>query len=227
VIESSRVVCIIPAYDAAERIGGVVAGVRAALPCATIVGVDDGSRDGTRDVIDSACDRTVAFDINRGKGAALRAGFETALALGATAIVSIDADGQHDPMHAPALIDALASADVVIGTRARGVATMPWPRRMTNALSAAATRRLTGCDIPDPQSGYRALRRDVVSRIRATGDGYEFETDFLLRALRAGFRVRSIPIPTIYGPPSHFRDIRDGYRVVATFWRHARTGTSR
>ena len=224
-IDPHRVVCVIPAYEVAELIAGVVAGLRAVLPAATIVGVDDGSRDGTRSAIDATCDRTISFATNRGKGASLRAGFQAALDLGATAIVSIDADGQHDPAHAPALLDALVSADLVVGTRARSRGEMPWPRRMTNALSAAATRRLTGCDIPDPQSGYRAIRRAVASRIRATGDGYEFETDFLLRAARAGFRVRSVPIPTIYGPPSHFREMRDGCRVVATFWRHAWSGT--
>jgi glycosyltransferase involved in cell wall biosynthesis len=219
-----RVVCIVPALDAADTIGAVIDGLRRVLPAAIVVGIDDGSGDATRALMHLRCDRTIGFDSNRGKGAALRAGIGEALALGATAILSIDADGQHDPACAPALLHGLRGADVVVGARPRAATGMPWRRRMTNALSAAATRRLTGCAISDPQSGYRALGAAVAHAVRPLGDRYEFETDFLLRAVRAGFRVTSIPVPTIYGAPSHFREVRDGYRVAATFWRHAWAG---
>jgi glycosyltransferase involved in cell wall biosynthesis len=222
-----RVVCIIPALDAAETIGAVVDGLRRSVPGAMIVGIDDGSRDRTRARMSGLCDRAIGFDENRGKGAALRAGIDEALALDAGQIVAIDADGQHDPARAPALLATLAHADLAIGARARVASSMPWPRRVTNALSAAATRRLTGCEIPDPQSGYRAMRVEVARAVRATGDRYEFETDFLLRAVRAGFRVASVPIETRYGAPSHFREVRDGCRVIATFWHHAWAGQGR
>jgi hypothetical protein len=62
--------------------------------------------------------------------------------------------------------------------------------------------------------------------VDARGDRYEFETDFLLRAARAGFRVAAVPVPTIYGPPSHFREMRDGLRVVDMFCRHAWGGAA-
>ncbi len=216
---SSSVACIIPAFNAAATVSAVVSGLRASVVGATIVGIDDGSSDDTRAVLEGLCDRTISFPGNRGKGAALRAGFEAALSVGCDAVLALDADGQHDPAYAPRLLAALADADVVVGTRDRG-GEMPARRRVTNALSAAAARRLGRCDIPDPQSGFRALRSTVLRTVRGRGDRYEYETDLLLRAARAGFRIASVPVPTIYGPPSHFREVRDGLRVVAVFCRH-------
>ena len=218
---SGPVVCIVPALNAASAVGAIVGGLRARLPHAVIVGVDDGSTDATRAVLTAACDRVVAWDVNRGKGAALRAGFDLARALGAEAVLTIDADGQHDPACAPAILGDLAHADVVIGTRGRARTAMPVHRRVGNALSSAAISRCAGCRLPDTQSGYRAISRRVLDSVQAEGDRYEFETDFLIRAARAGFRVAGVPVPTIYGAPSHFRALRDALRVVGTIWRHA------
>jgi glycosyltransferase involved in cell wall biosynthesis len=171
------------------------------------------------------CDRTESFATNRGKGAALRAGFRHAVEAGASRILAIDADGQHDPACAPGLVAALDSADIAVGTRARVGTTMPLHRRMSNALSSAAISRVTGRTLPDTQSGYRAIRREVIETVQAVGDRYEFETDFIIRAARAGFRIVAVPIPTIYvdraaGGRSHFRSCRDAARVIATILRH-------
>jgi glycosyltransferase involved in cell wall biosynthesis len=219
------VACVIPAYNAASSLGAVIAGLRASLPDAIVVGVDDGSADDTGVIIRDQCDHAESFAINRGKGAALRAGFERALALGATRVLAIDADGQHDPRCAPALVSALEGADVVVGARTRDPQTMPLPRRLSNALSSAAISTIAGRRIADSQSGYRAIRRSVIEAIRAVGDRYEYETDFIIRAARAGFRIASVPVPTIYvaraqGGRSHFRGCRDTARVVATILRH-------
>jgi glycosyltransferase involved in cell wall biosynthesis len=218
---NAAVACVIPALDAAGSLGAVVRGLRVSVPEAVLIGVDDGSTDATRRIIADTCDHAVVLDRNRGKGAALRAGFAEAVQLGCDAIVALDADGQHDPAYAPRLLAALADADIVVGARRRSEGGMPLRRRVTNALSVAAARRLTGYELTDLQSGYRAMRSAVLHTVHARGDRYEFETDFLLRAARAGFRITAVPIPTIYGPPSHFREMRDGLRVVATFCRHA------
>jgi len=219
------VVCVIPAYNAARSLGAVIAGLRASLPDAIVVGIDDGSTDETGDIVSKECDRAESFAINRGKGAALRAGFSHAVALGATRILAIDADGQHDPRCAPSLLAALDVADVVVGCRARDPQSMPLRRRISNALSSAAISAVAGREIPDSQSGYRAIRRAVIDAVSAVGERYEYETDFIIRAARAGFRIDSVPIPTIYVPPgqggrSHFRECRDAARVVATILRH-------
>ena len=97
---------------------------------------------------------------------------------------------------------------------------MPLRRRMTNAMASLAIARVTGVRLHDTQSGYRAIRRRVLERVRARGDRYEFETDFLIRAAHAGFRVRNATIPTVYGVASHFQGMRDSASIVRTIWAH-------
>jgi glycosyltransferase involved in cell wall biosynthesis len=212
--------CVIPALDAEVTLGGVVTGLRAVLPRTVVIAVDDGSRDRTGEVARAMCDEVLRFERNRGKGAALRAGFAAALRLGASTVLTIDADGQHDASCAPRLLHALERADVVIGTRVRRRTDMPFRRRVSNALSSRAISACAGCPLPDTQSGYRAIRRVVLETVRPLGERYEFETDFLIRAARAGFRIEGVPIPTLYGAPSHFREIRDAMRVIHTIWQH-------
>ena len=137
----TTVACVIPAFDAASTIESVAVGLRAALPDAMLIVVDDGSSDHTYDVAQGSCDRVVRLDVNHGKGAALRAGFVVALDAQVQSVVTIDADGQHDPARAPELIAALVDADVVIGARARTRGMMPLGRRVTNALASAAVGR--------------------------------------------------------------------------------------
>lgn len=217
-----RPACVVPAFDAAGTVGEVVAGLRASLPDAAVVVVDDGSRDATGEAARAVGAHVVRLPRNRGKGAALRAGFEAVLAGGADAVLTVDADGQHDPAAAPQLVAALADADVVIGTRRRDGTPMPVHRRLSNALSSRAISQCAGCTLPDTQSGYRAIRADVLREVHPRGDRYEYETDFLILAARAGFLIAGVPIPTIYGAPSHFRPLHDAARVVATIWRHRR-----
>lgn len=212
------VYCLIPAYNVAGTLATVVADVRRVLPGAPILVVDDGSIDDTGRVAAEVADCVIRFERNRGKGAALRAGFAHALAAGAGAVLTIDADGQHDADFAPRLLAGLSQADIVIGARARA-GTMPIQRRLSNALSTFAVNRLAGCDVADSQSGYRAVRRSVLEQVQADGDRYEFETDFLIKARRAGFRIGVVPVPTIYGGQSHFRTVHDAVRVVRTLWR--------
>lgn len=221
---SGLTVCVIPALDAAGTVGEVARGLRRAAPGALVIGIDDGSRDGTRGVLDAECDVVVAFASNRGKGAALRAGIAAALERGAARIVTIDADGQHDPARTPELLDALREADLAIGSRGRDGTAMPIGRRITNALASAAVGRIAGVPVADAQSGYRAGRREVFEAVTPQGDRYEFETEFLIGAVRSGFRVTSVPVPTMYGPPSHFRAVRDSARVVRTIWRLRHAG---
>jgi glycosyltransferase involved in cell wall biosynthesis len=215
-----RVVCVIPAFDAAPTLADVVAGLRRAISDASVIVVDDGSRDGTGAIAARHADSVIRFPRNRGKGAALRVGLESALAGGATEVLTIDADGQHDPRCAPTLMRALETADLVIGIRERHGSTMPWLRRISNAAAAAAVSVCAGRRLCDSQSGYRAIRATALRVIDPAGDRYEYETDFLIRAARAGLRIASVPVPTIYGAPSHFRELRDTMRVARTIFRN-------
>lgn len=214
------VVAVLPAYDAAASLAAVAAGLRAAVHGVHLVAVNDGSRDDTQRVAERACDEVITFPVNRGKGAALRAGFVHALMLDPSAVLTVDTDGQHDPHAAPALLDGLLTADVVVGARPRAGTAMPTHRRITNAISSRAISYCAGQPIPDGQSGFRAIRPAVLRAVAPEGERYEYETAFLIHAARAGFRIGSVPIATVYGAPSHFRLVRDAARVVRTIWRH-------
>lgn len=221
---SESVACIVPAYRAAHTLPRVLQEIRVALPAARIIVVDDGSPDGTAAVAEDLADSTIRLTVNRGKGAALRAGFEEALRSDEGVVMTIDADGQHDPGYAPALLEALEGFDIVIGERERPGSSMPWRRRLTNAMASMAIARVAGVRLRDTQSGFRAIRRPVIERVCAQGDRYEFETDFLIRAMRAGFRVRNAIVPTVYGSVSHFRGMSDAARIVRAIWAHRRAG---
>jgi glycosyltransferase involved in cell wall biosynthesis len=222
-VRSDRVVCVVPALNAEPTIAMVVSGLRAAMPSAFITVVDDGSSDGTYLAARPLADMTIRLGHNRGKGAALRAGFQVAIEHCAEVVVTIDADGQHDPRYAPALVESLSTADVAIGARARR-GSMPAGRRLTNRLSAAAVAHCIGRDVADAQSGFRAIRSHLIAEVRPRGDRYEFETEFLILAGRLGARIAFVPIPTVYAAniPSHFRPVVDSARIVSTLWRFAR-----
>jgi hypothetical protein len=97
---------------------------------------------------------------------------------------------------------------------------MPLRRRITNALASSAVTYLTGTRVYDSQSGFRAFRRRVALEVQPRGDRFEYETDFLIRAGRAGMRIVAVPVPTLYGGRSHFKPVSDSVRIVKTIWRH-------
>ena len=184
-----RTVVVLPAYNAEKTVTAVVRGLKQRLPGVQIVGINDGSVDGTGALLRSLCDRTIEFTVNRGKGSGLRAGIAVAVELGCEAVLTIDSDGQHDPAFAPSLLDALEKCHIAIGTRDLTGEQMPRHRRLANHLSTTATRIVSGGVVKDSQSGFRAIRREVIDEIHAEGDRYEFETDFIVRAANAGFTI--------------------------------------
>jgi glycosyltransferase involved in cell wall biosynthesis len=216
-----NVVAVIPAKDAESTIASVVTSIRNAVPGARVVVVDDGSSDRTGDSARAAGAHVVRHDANQGKGAALQTGFDEALRLGAEQVLAMDADGQHDPMYARGLLDALESADVVIGSREGDRTGMPWLRRKTNDVTTWWVSKLAGQRIPDSQSGYRAFRAPVLRAVRPKSTRFEYESEFLIGAARQGFRIGESPIPTLYNAPgSHIHPVRDTIRFIRLVLRH-------
>lgn len=216
------VVVILPAFNAESTLRAVVKGLREALPNARIIGVNDGSSDGTGALLRFLCDRTIEFSENRGKGVALQTAFKAALETDCRAVLTIDSDGQHDPAFAPSILEALDNYDIAIGTRDLSGEQVPPQRRIANFLSSAATRLVSGGAVKDSQSGYRGIRREVLEVVHAEGDRYEFETDFIIRAAHAGFTITNVPISTIYGSASYFREVRDAMLVIGVLMKHWR-----
>lgn len=212
---------VIPARDAAGTVAAVVTGLRAAAPGLSVIVVDDGSADSTGERAREAGAIVVTHEVNRGKGAALQSGFDEALERGADRVLALDADGQHDPALAGALLAALDGADVVVGTRRQERATMPWLRRATNDVTSWWVSRLAGVPIDDSQSGYRAISAAVLRAVRPETRRFDYESEFLVLAARAGFRIGASPIPTLYNASgSHIHPVRDTLRFIRFVLRH-------
>lgn len=213
---------VIPAFRAAAVLPGVLERVQRAAPGSTVVVVDDGSDDDTAALAACAGAVVLRHPENRGKGRALASGLGAAVVLGAGVVVTMDADGQHPPEAIPLLVGSLAERgwDLVVGSRARN-GRMPAGRQLSNWLSSALVSRAVGFSVPDSQSGFRAMRREVAVAVRPRGSRYEFETEFLFLAARLGFHVGAITVPTVYdGAPSHFRYGADTLAVAGVFLRH-------
>ena len=220
------ILALIPAYEEGPRIGAVVEGARRHLP---VVVVDDGSTDDTADLAEAAGAMVLRQRPNAGKGAALRAGFRHALDAGAPAVVTLDADGQHDPAEIPAFLDRFGErrAELIIGQRDLG--SMPPVRRLSNTVGGLALAVALGRSVPDNQSGYRLIGRTLMRALLDSDEsGFEFEVEMIARCLALGLPLDSVPISTIYaGEPSHirpWRHFREFVRVTRKARRIARGG---
>jgi glycosyltransferase involved in cell wall biosynthesis len=209
-----NVALLLPARNEEEGLGRVLPACLRGAPADAILVVDDGSSDGTAEVAARAGVAVLSWRPGRGKGAALRAGFARLLAEGRDAIVTLDADGQHDPAEIPRFVAAAteSGADLVVGARADAVSRV---RRLANRASAGLLSLVSGQRVLDAQSGYRLYRARLLRDATSGSDGFEFETEILARALASG-HVAFVPIATIPARrPSHIHPLRDGVAIVA------------
>lgn len=210
-----EIVGVIPAFDCGQTIGAVVAGVRRHL--AEVVVVSDGSRDDTAAAARAAGARVEILPENRGKGFALRRGIDLALTLRPRALLLLDGDGQHDPADIPAMVSAweTGSADLVVGARLQDAKRIPPARYWTNYIGTRILTWMSELELEDSQSGYRLLSADLAQRLRLRSDGYAVETEMLIKAGRAGARLRHVAVRTIYNDEqSHFRPLLDTLRIA-------------
>jgi len=201
-----RVAVIIPTYNERVNLEQIAARLRAAVPDADLLVVDDNSPDGTGE----AADKLAAGDsrmhvLHRpsksGLGTAYIAGFRWALERGYGVLVEIDADGSHQPQELPALLAALeAGADLVIGSRyVAGGTVLNWPksREILSRGGNTYARLMLGIKVRDATGGYRAYRAAALRRIaldEVESQGYCFQIDLALRFIRAGLTVAEVPI---------------------------------
>ncbi len=205
---TQTVLAVIPAHNEAGRIGPVVTATRRHLP---VLVVDDGSTDTTAEEARRHGAEVLSLSPNQGKGAALKAGLAWALREGARAVVTLDADGQHDPREIPAFLEvfgehATEPALLIIGYRR--FAQMPLQRTLTNGAARWIFSWAVGRRIPDNQSGYRLLSRPLVEDVLESKEkGFAFEVEVIARAIGRGWPIYWIPIRTIYsvGERSHIR----------------------
>jgi dolichol-phosphate mannosyltransferase len=200
-----RVLVCIPTYNERENLPLVVGRIRACVPTADILVLDDNSPDGTGQVADdlAAADGQVHVLHRPGKqglGLAYLAGFRWGLDEGYDAIVEMDADGSHQPEQLHRLLEALEDADAVIGSRwVRGGSVVNWPlhRKALSVGGNIYTRALLGMPVHDATAGYRAYRSATLRTIGlrdVASEGYCFQVDLTRRAVARGLRVREVPI---------------------------------
>lgn len=210
-----RVLVVIPAYNEAERIGDVIARTMQHLP---VLVVDDGSTDSTAELAHACGADVYSQRPNQGKGAALLKGFRIGIDRGFDAVVTLDADGQHDPGEIPLFLDEFTSgADLVIGQR--DFRKMPFPRNYSNTIGTWMFSHALGQYCPDNQSGYRLhSSRMMLSALLSRETNFEFEVEIIVRCVMEGYQLAWVPIKTIYaGESSHIkplRHIRHFFRIV-------------
>lgn len=202
------VVVVMPTYDEATTLPTTLARLRAAVPEAHVLVVDDASPDGTGRIADELAAHDSGVDVlhrsgKQGLGSAYVAGFRWALDHGARVVVEMDADGSHQPEELPSLLRALDGAgrpDLVIGSRwVPGGRVVNWPRHR-EVLSRAGntyTRIALGMPVRDATAGFRAFRADVLSSLPlgdVASQGYCFQVDLAWRVVRAGGTVLEVPI---------------------------------
>jgi len=232
--ETQPVALLIPVYNGAETLEAVLERCKALhLP---VIVVDDGSTDGTPDIVaGTGVDHFTRQERNQGKGRALQSGFQLALQAGYDAVVSLDADGQHRPEEAPKFLERFqqGGADILVGNRfgdEEYLRRMPWQRVMSNRLSSAVIRSLGGLPVRDVQCGFRLYRLSAVCALEWRSSGFEFETEILLDARRAGCRMDNVPIRCEYPQgtdKSRYNALRDSWRIARVVLRNRRAGRGR
>jgi dolichol-phosphate mannosyltransferase len=232
---SDRVLVIVPTYNEAENVELILDRLRASVPTAHALVVDDGSPDGTAEIVEKlAVDDPRVHLLRRttkaGLGPAYVAGFRWARANGYDVVVEMDADGSHAPEQLPRLLTALERADLALGSRyVPGGAVVNWPRRR-QVLSRGGNvyvRLALGLDLRDATGGYRAFRRSVLEGIdyaAVASEGYCFQVDLARRALADGHRVVEVPITFVERVRGESK--MSGDIVREAFWRVTQWGAT-
>jgi dolichol-phosphate mannosyltransferase len=201
-----RVLVVLPTYNEAENIEHVLRRIRAALPEAGVLVVDDGSPDGTANMAEKLGGELANIEVLRrsaksGLGSAYRAGFAWGLDRGWEAFVEMDADLSHEPEALPSLIEPLTEGvDLVVGSRYVPGGSIPnwrWHRRVLSQGGNVYAALLLRLHVTDSTSGFRAYRAEALRRIdlnNVRAEGYGFQIEMVYRVLQNGGQVREVPI---------------------------------
>jgi len=210
-----RTCAIIPAYRARRTVAAVVRGALSHVEL--VIVVDDGSDDGTAEAARAAGADVVGHARNAGKGEALTTGLGRARELDFEAAVTLDADGQHDPMEIPRLVGASPDPRaLVLGVRDLRAAGAPGANVFSNAISNFFLSLFIGQSLPDTQCGFRRYPVRATLALGMVGSQYEWEAEVLMRAARAGLPLVSVPIHVVYPKDrvTYFVPRRDVRRII-------------
>lgn len=203
---TKRALVIVPTYNERENIAKLIDAVLSQDPRLEVLVVDDGSPDGTAAIVHDIMAQTPRVHLHQrpkkmGLGTAYIAGFRWALERSYAYVFEMDADFSHDPNHLPSFLNAIESADLVLGSRYRDgkVTIINWPitRLLLSYFANVYARFVTGLQIWDGTGGFKCFRREVLEAIdlnRVVSNGYAFQIEMSFRAWKKGFRIIEIPI---------------------------------
>jgi Glycosyl transferase family 2 len=209
-------VIVVPVYNEMLAIASVVTGASLYAP---VIVVDDGSSDGSGLAGVRAGAKVVRHAERRGKAAALRTGIAVARALGASAVVTMDGDGQHAPGDLPVLLGAARETpeQIIVGNRLTDTACFPRARLNAMVVAGFFVEWVTELGVRDTQSGFRVYPMALLEEVGVCRGGFVFETEVLIAAARHGWRVREVAVTAIPSARrrSRFRPVRDGVAIGA------------
>jgi glycosyltransferase involved in cell wall biosynthesis len=209
---------VVPVFDEGPTLGPIVEAVRALCP---VIVVDDASTDDSaRVAVRAGAAEVLRHPRREGKGAALRTGFDAALRRGAVAVATLDGDGQHDPEDLPRLLAAHRETPdaLVLGDRFGDESGDPIPALRRVAIRAAdrVLSPLLPAGVSDSQCGFRIYPGPFLRDVPLREEGFVLETEALVRAVRAGYRLVSVPVRSVYleGRRSRFQAVTDVARIA-------------
>jgi glycosyltransferase involved in cell wall biosynthesis len=218
---------LIPAYNEAKAIGEIIRKIRG--QGLEIIVVDDGSQDNTAKIAQESGAIVLKNERNQGKGASLIEGFDYVRKRNFDAVITMDGDGQHLTEEIPAFINLAWSSNngIIIGNRMSERRNMPLMRVWTNKFMSWLISKIARQRIPDTQCGFRLIKKEVLGQINLCTRKYETESEILIKSARAGFKIASIPIKTIYsGEKSQVNPFVDTLRFIRFVIRELWTLTS-
>jgi dolichol-phosphate mannosyltransferase len=200
-----RILTAIPVYNEERHLERVLNATRRYSPA--ILVVNDGSTDGTAAILAGHPDvQVVTHETNRGYGAALVSAFSCALAQDVDVLVTMDCDGQHEPSRIPVLLEAIHDADLVSGSRYlrdfRQDSAPPADRRQINRAITSELNEKLGLRLTDAFCGFKAYRREALSRLHITETGWGMPLQLWVQAARLGLRIKEVGVPRLYLDPS-------------------------
>jgi glycosyltransferase involved in cell wall biosynthesis len=205
-MDVSEIGVVIPAYNAGSTLQGVIDALCGiGFSRDHIVVVDDGSCDNTAEILRSSDVQSIFHVYNKGKGAALKTGFEYMGKRSLQGVVTLDADGQHRIQDIPLLLAQKHEYDMVIGTRS-DVTVMPSLRLLVNRITSLVISIMSRARIPDVQCGFRYISMPVLKCIRLRTNHYQTESELVYRAFRRRFRVGFVKVATLYDTERSYID---------------------
>lgn len=198
-LTNSNICVVVPAFNEEAVIGDVV---RSIINCGfkNVIVVDDGSTDHTYDNARNAGAIAYRHRVNRGKGAAVKTGLMASKMRRAEIVVTMDGDGQHDPLDIDSVIEPILSSDidVVLGTRMFIFKNISFYKVFANKIANILTRILTGIWVSDSQSGFRAFDARALDIIYEVGDKYEYDSEIIRQIARNSLKYKEVPIKVYY-----------------------------